>query len=164
MGRWIWRDTYLQQHRSRQSCSVDKNHDPHKLCHVAVLRAAGVFCFPSSVPFSGVSVEESCRVRKGDGTVAFPHEAWDLTFLLPNVPEAFFFLFISCVTLHQTFSVVHQYLAYYVWRIPTHLPRHQLIQKLADKHFQRPYFCLFSWVTCWFFEGLIFTHVVLVWF
>lgn len=39
----------------------------------AVLCAAGIFCFPLSVPFSGGPIEESCRERRGDGTAAFPH-------------------------------------------------------------------------------------------
>lgn len=37
------------------------------MCHVggrAVLHAAGTFCFPLSVAFSGVAIEESCRDRE----------------------------------------------------------------------------------------------------
>lgn len=115
------------------------------MCHVgrrAVLCAAGIFCFPLSIPFSGVPIEESCRERKGDGTVAFPHVMWNLTFLLLNVLKlSLSFLFISCAALPWTFSVVHWCLDYHVGRIPTHLPRHQLSQKMTDKGHQRPYFC-----------------------
>lgn len=77
------------------------------MCHVgrrAALHAAGIFCFPLSVPFSGVPIEESCRERKGDGTLAFPHMTWNLTFLLSNVPEALS-LFTFYLLFHSTSNV-----------------------------------------------------------
>lgn len=61
--------------RRRKSCSA----------------CCGIFCFPLSVPFSGVPIEESCRERRGDGMVAFPHATWNLTFLLPKIPECLSF-------------------------------------------------------------------------
>lgn len=63
-------------------------------------------------------------------------------------------LVLSCAPLPRTSSMVHWCLDYHVWGIPTYLPRHQLIQRMINKGHQRPYFCLLSWVTCWFFWGL----------